>query len=466
MSENGDTTKRGQDPKTVALALVTLPISIITTTAADEAAQASQIEVQDSAEVAEQSRSSDPSTTPRALVQQSQYEVKPKDTLASISKQFSISQRDLMRINSLTDTSLIMPGQILKLVDNVIQPAVLDKLTGAVQHKVKSGETLSQIAKQYKLKLPTLLALNELKEKSLIFPGQVLKVRSVNPTPTTPDSADSAESDDHRVAEGETLGQIANRYRISLASLLKANKLTKTSLIFVGQILSIPSQNETSTSASTIAGNQIGKPTSICIFHGFHKIKAGETISKLAAIYGVTTQSLLTANSLTANSTIYIGQKLVIPAAHSALNCPKLTALTDEMKVNANSIISIGRQLGVGDYAIVIALATAMQESSLRNIAFGDRDSIGLFQQRPSAGWGTKTQIMKPDYSIRAFFGGPTSPAGSRVRGLLDIKDWRQKPLTEAAQSVQISAFPSAYAKWEPSAWNWLIELDGLEDSE
>jgi hypothetical protein len=52
------------------------------------------------------------------------------------------------------------------------------------------------------------------------------------------------------------------------------------------------------------------------------------------------------------------------------------------------------------------------------------------------------------------------------VRGLLDIKDWKQKPLTEAAQSVQISAFPSAYAKWEPSAWNWLIELDGLEDSE
>ena len=462
MSESGDNTKRGQDPKKVALALVTLPISIISATSGNEVAQASQMAIDDADKDVDQSAHNDQLPTARGLLRQSQYEVKPADTLTSIAKQFSMSPRDLMRLNNLSDGALIMPGQILKLVDNTVQPAVLDKIAGAVQHKVKTGETLSQIAKQYKLKLPTLLALNELKEKSLIFPGQVLKVRAVNPLPSASEVADTNE---HRVLEGETLGQIANRYRISLASLLKANSLTKTSLIFVGQVLTIPNQKDVSTSEAKVTANEIGKPTSICIFHGFHKIKAGETVSKLAAVYGVSTQALLTANSLSAGSTIYVGQKLVIPAAHSALNCPKLTVLTDEMKLNASNIISIGRQLGVGDYAIVIALATAMQESSLRNIAFGDRDSIGLFQQRPSAGWGTKEQIMQPDYSIRAFFGGPTSPAGSRVRGLLDIKDWHLKPLTEAAQSVQISAFPTAYAKWEPSAWNWLIELDGLEDS-
>jgi hypothetical protein len=106
-----------------------------------------------------------------------------------------------------------------------------------------------------------------------------------------------------------------------------------------------------------------------------------------------------------------------------------------------------------------------MQESSLRNIAFGDRDSIGLFQQRPSAHWGTRAEIMKIDYSIRAFFGGPTSPTKKDVRGLLDISGWKRMSLTEAAQAVQISAHPSAYAKWEPSAWNWLAELDQLEDN-
>jgi hypothetical protein len=135
------------------------------------------------------------------------------------------------------------------------------------------------------------------------------------------------------------------------------------------------------------------------------------------------------------------------------------------MRQNAAAIISIGRQLRVGDYAIVIALATAMQESSLRNISFGDRDSVGLFQQRPSAGWGSKSQIMKPEFSIRAFFGGPTGPNRAGTRGLLDIPNWGAMSLTDAAQAVQISAHPTAYAKWEPSAWNWLAELDGLEDS-
>ena len=122
-------------------------------------------------------------------------------------------------------------------------------------------------------------------------------------------------------------------------------------------------------------------------------------------------------------------------------------------------------QIQIGDYGIVIALATAMQESSLRNISFGDRDSVGLFQQRPSAGWGSKSQIMKPDFSIRAFFGGPGSPNLPGTRGLLDLANWQAMPLTEAAQAVQISAHPTAYAKWEPSAWNWLVELDELKDS-
>lgn len=461
MSEIGDTPKRGQDPKKVALALATLPISIITGPLADEPAAANQAEVLDDQQVSDQADQSASAPTPRPIARQAQYEVKPADTLVSISKRFSISTTELMRINNLTSNSLIMPGQILRLVDNVIQPSVLDKLGGTVQHKVQAGETLSQIARRYELKLPTLLALNSLKEKSLIFPGQVLKIRAVNPSSV---SAVQSEAKEHVVVEGESLTQIASRYGVSLATLLRANKLTKTSLIFVGQTLAIPTP--TAAQKSLVSANEIGKPTSICIFHGFHKIKAGETISKLASVYAVSAQALMTANQLTPKSTIYIGQKLVIPTAHSALNCPKLTTLTDEMKTNALAIIKIGRELQLADYAIVIALATAMQESSLRNIGFGDRDSVGLFQQRPSAGWGSKSQIMNPEYSIRAFFGGPGSPAGSRVRGLLDINNWQLKPLTEAAQAVQISAFPSAYAKWEPSAWNWLIELDGLKDSE
>jgi hypothetical protein len=101
-----------------------------------------------------------------------------------------------------------------------------------------------------------------------------------------------------------------------------------------------------------------------------------------------------------------------------------------------------------------------MQESSLKNIDYGDRDSVGLFQQRTSQGWGTIAQIMDPKYSARAFFGGPTGPNAGKIRGLLDIKNWSTMSLAQAAQAVQISAFPDAYQKWELSAWSWLDQIE------
>jgi hypothetical protein len=129
------------------------------------------------------------------------------------------------------------------------------------------------------------------------------------------------------------------------------------------------------------------------------------------------------------------------------------------MATNARIIIQVGRELGIPNYGIVIALATAAQESHLRNLDYGDRDSVGLFQQRPTSGWGTDSQIRDPRYAARAFFGGPTSTTPGDTIGLLDVEQWQHMSLTDAAQAVQISAFPEAYAKWEVSAWNWLFEL-------
>src|SRR5699024_14991 len=108
---------------------------------------------------------------------------------------------------------------------------------------------------------------------------------------------------------------------------------------------------------------------------------------------------------------------------------------------NAALIAGVGMDMGASDRAITIALATAMQESSLRNLDHGDRDSLGLFQQRPSQGWGTAEQVQDGVYASQAFY--------SR---LLELPDYADMPLTQAAQAVQISAFPEAYAKHEPLA--------------
>lgn len=104
---------------------------------------------------------------------------------------------------------------------------------------------------------------------------------------------------------------------------------------------------------------------------------------------------------------------------------------------------------GLPGKATLVALMTALQESQLQNINYGDRDSIGLFQQRPSVGWGTREQILDPTYAAEAFFGGSKPPAPP---GLVDIDNWTAMSYTEAAQAVQVSAFPDAYARHERTA--------------
>src|SRR5690606_31284313 len=116
-------------------------------------------------------------------------------------------------------------------------------------------------------------------------------------------------------------------------------------------------------------------------------------------------------------------------------------------------------ELGVPDRGIAIALATAMVESSMRNLDHGDRDSLGLFQQRPSQGWGTAAQILDADRSIRVFYGGPRDPNGAASRGLLDLAGWQTKKFTDAAQAVQVSAYPDRYGQWETQAHSWLASL-------
>ncbi|MGW6710485.1 hypothetical protein ACWGDE_37110 [Streptomyces sp. NPDC054956] len=124
--------------------------------------------------------------------------------------------------------------------------------------------------------------------------------------------------------------------------------------------------------------------------------------------------------------------------------------MTPEQASNAATIAAVGVSKGMPDRAVTIALATAMQESALRNLDHGDRDSLGLFQQRPSQGWGTPAQIMDPVYSAGIFYDR-----------LAEIKGYSRLPLTVAAQKVQLSAFPQAYAKHEPDATVLTTALTG-----
>ncbi|MFF2130326.1 heavy metal transporter [Streptomyces olivochromogenes] len=123
---------------------------------------------------------------------------------------------------------------------------------------------------------------------------------------------------------------------------------------------------------------------------------------------------------------------------------------TPEQAVNAATISAVGTTRGLPERAVAIALATALQESGLRNIQHGDRDSLGLFQQRPSQGWGTTKQIMDPTYAAGMFY-----------EHLAKVPGYTRLPLTVAAQRVQRSGYPQAYAKHEPDATLLAAALTG-----
>jgi LysM repeat protein len=357
-------------------------------------------------------------------------------------------------------------------------------------YTVRGGDTVSSIAGRYGLATASVLALNGLSWKSLIFPGQVLKLtqsapaKSTTPAPapaktttTASVGASKADASKYTIVAGDTLTRIASKFGVSLQTLLSVNGLGMSSIIYAGHTLTIPGAtavasvpvSQPAASAPVISAPVVSAPVvatpAAAVSSSTYKIASGDTITSIAKKLGVTIQALLAANGLSAASIIYAGRTLVVPGAASAPVTQvaqvgtTVTPLSPTMKANALTIIAVGKQRGVPEYGIIVALAAAAQESGLQNLAYGDLDSIGLFQQRPSSGWGSVAQLENTTYAAQLFYGGPSNPNRGITRGLLDVPGWQSMTVTQAAQAVQISAYPTAYAKWEASARAWYAAL-------
>ncbi|TDC41174.1 hypothetical protein [Micromonospora sp. KC213] len=144
------------------------------------------------------------------------------------------------------------------------------------------------------------------------------------------------------------------------------------------------------------------------------------------------------------------GRDELVP--HGVEGAQSRIPLDDAQLANARAIIEEAKKTGVGKRGAVIGIATSLQESKLYNLghlgAYNDHDSQGLFQQRPSSGWGTPDQVTDPEYASQAFF-----------EALKNVPGWQELPLTTAAQTVQVSAFPYAYAQWEEQAADIVQQL-------
>lgn len=385
---------------------------------------------------------------------------------------------------------------------HTVAPAIPDTYT------VQSGETLGAVAEKFHIPTPLLLSLNGLSWNSILHEGQVLRL-TMAPSKQRGMAPPRVSATGYEVEPGDTLAGIAKRLGVSERAVAEANGLEPGAALTPGKSLTLPGTTAQMAPRTVVAQSPAATP---------HVVLASATaptdppaVELSENSDDATTERVNdnTADSEPENTTAHPlavdvlaapelrPEKKVAPtpppapapvqasvptsrsekdseddqddenssdesATESADRAPvsgAVTPLNDVRRANASIIVQVGKDLGVPDYGIVIALATAMQESSLRNINWGDRDSVGLFQQRTSSGWGSVDEIMDPVFASKAFYGGPSNPNPGRTRGLLDYSGWQSLDLTVAAQRVQRSGHPDAYAKWEASAWAWLDEL-------
>ncbi|ANJ27272.1 LysM peptidoglycan-binding domain-containing protein [Agromyces aureus] len=294
---------------------------------------------------------------------------------------------------------------------------------------VAEGDTVSGIAERYGLATAEVLAANGLGWSSLIFPGQRLALPGGS-VPVAPPPTAATDIRRHTVVAGDTVSGIAEQYGLRASDVLSANGLSASSLIFPGESIVLPGTGGAPDAAATAAPPAVPPPAA----------------PEPAAAEAVTAEPVAQVEP-------------AAPAEPAAPEPDRPATLTDEMRANAQLVIDVGRSIGVSDAGIVVALVAAAQESGLRDLDTGDRDSLGLFQQRPSQGWGTVEEVSDPAHAARSFYGGPGGPNAGRAPGLLDVDGWESMPVSAAAQAVQHSAHPDHYAKWETAARVWIAEL-------
>ena len=394
---------------------------------------------------------------------------------------------------------------------NALHP-VTHAVVGAVAphipdtYTVQTGDTISSIAQSFGLPTAAVLSLNGLHVNSMLHQGQVLKLTTA-PTKQRAQAPPRVGLSQYVIQSGDTLSSIALRFGISQGSLVEANDISADSTLMAGDVLRIPGTRQ-ATAPRAIPAIQAAQAQSRIIWANLEanrdQEEGDQPSAQLASVpaeeptaadEGADNEATLvdpltvdipaapklrvvkppppppppppaaapaaprssTSNSSSSSSSS--SSSTPAPAPRQPVSGNVVQLRNDSQREHARTVIRVGRDLGIPDYGIVIALATAMQESSFRNITRAvDHDSLGLFQQRP-AWWGTPEQLTDPVYATTAFYKGARGTNGGFSRGLLGISGWQDLPLTVAAQRVQRSAHPDLYAKWEASAWAWLAEL-------
>lgn len=288
------------------------------------------------------------------------YTVQSGDTLSGIALKFSTTSSKLAQLNSISNPNLIYGGQRLLVNQSSnsnssssgqSSSTTTNTEASAASYTVKSGDTLSGIASRYNTTVNQIVSLNQLSNPNLIYVGQVLKLKNSQTTNSSSSSSSSTAATTvgtYTVKAGDTLSAIASRYSTSSSTLASLNSLSNPNLIYVGQVLKVSSNASTSSSTSSSANSTVTTAAS-------YTVKAGDTLSAIAAKYGTTYQALASTNSISNPNDIYVGQVIKVSATATAASSQAASS------TNSNGSYTVKS----GDTLYGIALANGLNWQTL-----------------------------------------------------------------------------------------------------
>lgn len=278
----------------------------------------------------------------------SYYTVKSGDTLSGIANNYQTTVNTLARLNNLANPNLIYVGQRL-LVQQAATPSQPQtttpstSTTTAATYTVKAGDTLGQIAANHQTSVNQLVQLNKLTNPNLIYVGQVLTIKQATSASqsTTATPAKPTPTATYTVKAGDTLSQIAANYGTSYQNLASLNHLSNPNEIYVGQTLKLQATTNTSTQTTT-------STPATSTNQGTYTVKAGDTLSAIAAAHGTSYEALAQVNGISNPNEIYVGQTLKFTAPTRTTLVTTTTAKRGAYTVTAgDTLYEIAQKVGV-----------------------------------------------------------------------------------------------------------------------
>ena len=291
-----------------------------------------------------------------------EYQIKEGDCLWTIANKFNLSVQEIAKANDIEEQEILCPGSLLIIPENKIDNSDKNNENATIVHKVKKGESLWDIAQQYRLSLDKISSVNNLKQPDSLYIGQEIHIPVENQkgvsqkepdklsfepedssfkgisTSLNQEFRESVKETNYTVKPGENLWSIAQNYQVSLKELSSINDLEDEEKLSIGQIIKIPIPNR-----SKDYTEEEGEEEKVQYDLVEHIVESGENISLIAQRYHVPVETICELNNINKQDYVYPGQRIKIKAEQPESISVANASITDEEKkeIIENNVVPV-----------------------------------------------------------------------------------------------------------------------------